>query len=98
MLARARAEAGSERITYKQADLETLTLPEAAFDLAYSALVLHYVENLGRLFSTVHRALVPGGQFVFSIEHPIYMAPERPADRGKAGIRRRALLIAATRR
>jgi SAM-dependent methyltransferase len=78
MLARARLEAGSERITYQQADLETLVLQQAAFDLAYSSLAFHYVENLGRLFSTIHRALVPGGRFVFSIEHPIYVAPRHP--------------------
>jgi SAM-dependent methyltransferase len=78
MLARARTEAGQDRITYERADLETLVLPEAAFDLAYSSLAFHYVEDLARLFATVHRALVPGGQFVFSIEHPIYMAPRHP--------------------
>lgn len=78
MLARARTEAGQDRITYEQADLETLVLPEAAFDLAYSSLAFHYVEDLARLFATVHRALVPGGRFVFSIEHPIYMAPRHP--------------------
>ena len=79
MLARARAEPGEGGIAYKQSDLETLILPDAAFDLAYSSLVFHYVEDLARLFMTVHRALVPGGKLVFSIEHPIYMAPRRPA-------------------
>jgi SAM-dependent methyltransferase len=78
MLARARAESSDEAITYARADLEHLALPEAAFDLAYSALVLHYIRNLDRLFATLHQALVPGGQLVFSIEHPIYMAPTRP--------------------
>jgi SAM-dependent methyltransferase len=78
MLARARLESGQDGITYQRGDLETLLLPEAAFDLAYSSLVIHYVENLERLFATIHRALLPGSRFVFSTEHPIYMAPRRP--------------------
>jgi SAM-dependent methyltransferase len=55
-----------------------IELPEAAFDLVFSSLVLHYVENLNRVFRSIHRALVPGGSFVFSTEHPIYTAPSRP--------------------
>jgi SAM-dependent methyltransferase len=77
MLSRARSwpDAG---IRYEVSDLERLELSPARFDLAYSSLALHYVENLARLFATVHAALGPGGCFVFSIEHPIYMAPSRP--------------------
>src|SRR5690606_28293444 len=78
MLDRARGETRDDAITYQRADLEHLDLPQAAFDLAYSSLALHYVEDLGRLFATVHRALVPGARFVFSIEHPIFMASRRP--------------------
>ncbi len=74
MLARARATTPDPAVTYRQADLETVDLPAAAFDLAHSALALHYIANLGRLFAGVHRALVPGGQFVFSAEHPLYTA------------------------
>ncbi|MBV7482664.1 class I SAM-dependent methyltransferase [Bordetella sp. BOR01] len=65
-------------ITYRQADLETVALPEAAFGLAYSSLTLHYLANLDRLLGIVYRALVPGGRLVFSIEHPIYMASRHP--------------------
>ena len=75
MLARARETTADPAITYRQADLETLELPAASFDLAYSALTLHYLENLAGLFATVHRALVPGGRFVFSAEHPLYTEP-----------------------
>jgi len=77
MLARARSwpDIG---ISYEVADLERLELPPVRFDLAFSSLALHYVENLAGLFATVHGALVPRGGFVFSIEHPIYMAPARP--------------------
>lgn len=78
MLARARAETPRGNITYVRADLEQLALPEASFDLIYSALALHYVEDLEGLLGTVHRALLPGGRLVFSIEHPIYMAPREP--------------------
>jgi SAM-dependent methyltransferase len=78
MLERARSDTPDKAITYARADLERLHLPEASFDLAYSSLALHHIENLGGLLATVHRALVPGGRLIFSIEHPIYMAPRRP--------------------
>jgi SAM-dependent methyltransferase len=79
MLAKARRDTPDPAIRYERADLEQLTLPAAAFDLAYSSLALHYVADLAGLLATVHDALVPGGRFVFSIEHPIFMAA-RPAD------------------
>lgn len=82
MLARARettsAEALENSIVYRRADLERLELPAGAFDLVYSSLALHYVENLSALLDKAHRALVPGGRLVFSVEHPIYTAPSRP--------------------
>ncbi len=77
MLARARAF-GADSIVYERADLETLALPEASFDLAYSSLAFHYIENLDGLLAAAHRSLVPGGMLVFSAEHPIYTAPCKP--------------------
>jgi len=74
MLERARADTRDAAITYSQADLERLELPPASFDLAYSSLALHYIEQLDRLMAQVHRALVPGGSLVVSVEHPIYTA------------------------
>jgi len=78
MLARARAETADPAITYERADLETLDLPERAFDLVYSSLTFHYLENLERLLGQVHRAAAPGGRLVCSVEHPVYTAPTRP--------------------
>jgi SAM-dependent methyltransferase len=78
MLTQARGATNDPSITYARADLERLDLPAAAFDLAYSSLALHYIDDLAGLLAVVHRALVPGGRLVFSIEHPIYMAPTNP--------------------
>jgi SAM-dependent methyltransferase len=78
MLARARAETSDPAVQYAIADLEGLELPAGAFDLAYSSLAFHYVEDFSRLVRTVFDALVPGAHFVFTTEHPIYMAPTRP--------------------
>jgi SAM-dependent methyltransferase len=78
MLARASETTPDTAIGYLRADLESLALAPAAFDLAYSSLALHYVRDLGRLLAEIHRALVPGGSLVASVEHPIYTAPRNP--------------------
>jgi SAM-dependent methyltransferase len=75
MLARARSEGGAPVITYIKADMEGLSLPEAAFDLVYSSLALHYVEKLDALMAQVHRSLKSGGALVVSVEHPMMTAP-----------------------
>jgi ubiquinone/menaquinone biosynthesis C-methylase UbiE len=78
MLARAREETADETIGYERADLERFELPPASFGLVYSSLALHYVVHLDRLLKTVHAALAPRGDLVFSVEHPIYTAPSNP--------------------
>ena len=78
MLARARAETHDDAISYAKADLEHLDLPSGSFELAYSSLALHYVENLAGLLARVQAALAPGGKLIFSVEHPIFTAPANP--------------------
>jgi len=78
MIARARTDTDDAGIEYHIADLETLELPKAAFDLVYSALTFHYVRDFGRLIRMIHAALAPGGDLVFTIEHPIFMAAAHP--------------------
>lgn len=78
MLDRAIETTCDDGIAYERLDLEQVELAEASFDLAFSSLTLHYIENLAHVVTSVHRALVPGGWFVFSTEHPIYTAPRNP--------------------
>ncbi|AKG67871.1 class I SAM-dependent methyltransferase [Serratia fonticola] len=76
MLGKAKEMTEDPAIEYRQQDLEALQLPAASFDLIYSSLTLHYIEDLGKLFATVYQALVNGGEFIFTAEHPIYTAPK----------------------
>lgn len=78
MIARAKADTADPAIDYRIADLETLELPEGAFDLAYSALAFHYVKDFRRLMGMIHKALAANGDLVFTIEHPVFMAAARP--------------------
>jgi SAM-dependent methyltransferase len=78
MLERARAINARPAVVYERADLESLTLPANAFDLAFSSLALHYIEALPRLLTEVAGALAPAARLVVSMEHPIYTAPRKP--------------------
>jgi SAM-dependent methyltransferase len=78
MLDRARAATGDEAIAYRHANLEELSLPPAGYDLVYSSLAFHYIEDAQRLYRTIYDALAPGGRLVFSTEHPIFMASGHP--------------------
>jgi SAM-dependent methyltransferase len=78
MLERARADTNDSAITYERADLETYRIAAGAFDLIYSSLTFHYLENLRALIDQFHDGLAPDGYLVFSAEHPIYTAPSDP--------------------
>jgi SAM-dependent methyltransferase len=57
--------------------IEDWAYPKAAFDLVTARLVLHYVADLQSLCAQVYRALIPGGRFVFSVEHPVITSCDR---------------------
>lgn len=78
MIDRARADTDDAAIIYGIADLDTLELPGSSFDLVYSALTFHYVQDYGRLVRMIYTALKSGGDLVFTIEHPIFMAATHP--------------------
>ncbi|MDP0926475.1 class I SAM-dependent methyltransferase [Paracoccus onubensis] len=78
MIERARADTTDAAIEYRIADLDMLELPKASFDLVYSALTFHYVRDFVRLSRMIHTALTAGGNLVFTIEHPIFMAATHP--------------------
>jgi ubiquinone/menaquinone biosynthesis C-methylase UbiE len=76
MLNKAREITMDNAIIYRQEDLEQVKLPEDTYDLAYSSLTLHYIEDLPKLLKTIYQSLKSGGYVVFSLEHPIYTAPK----------------------
>ncbi|KAF3770996.1 S-adenosyl-L-methionine-dependent methyltransferase [Cryphonectria parasitica EP155] len=65
-------------INFSRTDLEKLVLRTGAYDLVFCGLALHYVKNIENVIREVHASLIPGGLFVFSIEHPFLTAPTRP--------------------
>lgn len=74
MLDKALSENSDEKITYKLCGLEEYDYPAESFDLVISNLVLHYIEDLGKVYFNVNRTLKTGGHFLFNIEHPTFTA------------------------
>ena len=81
MLAVAQQHAGPN-VTLQVADM-TQPLPfleSASFDLVFSSLVVHYIEDQAALFTDLARALRPGGHFIFSTGHPMTEREYHPGD------------------
>jgi 2-polyprenyl-3-methyl-5-hydroxy-6-metoxy-1,4-benzoquinol methylase len=78
MLERAKAETSSPAASYRRGDLDTLSLEPESTDLIVSSMAFHYVEDFVRLGNALFEALAPGGDLVFSVEHPIYAARAEP--------------------
>ena len=54
--------------------MEDLDLPADSFDVVLSSLAFHYVRDFGPLIQRIAAWLRPGGDFVFSVEHPVFTA------------------------
>jgi ubiquinone/menaquinone biosynthesis C-methylase UbiE len=71
--ARQLAEREGAKATFLQGNVEDLSpIPDASQDLVFSAYALQFVEHMDRCFAEVARVLVPGGLFVFSLDHPFW--------------------------
>jgi len=66
-IARGKAEAGNlNNVTFKQLDIEELSVPDQTFDAVLGLSILHLVKNREQVISKVHKMLKPGGIFVTS--------------------------------
>ncbi len=67
-------EATNTQLSFNVGDITKLTLPDNTYDLALGMFVYNYltVEQMQASFAEVHRALKPGGAFVFSVPHPAF--------------------------
>ncbi|CVI69001.1 Malonyl-[acyl-carrier protein] O-methyltransferase [Eubacteriaceae bacterium CHKCI004] len=74
MLETARQKNSDSRITYQLSAMEDLRFPEQSFDCVISSLAFHYVKDFPALVARIGRWLKPGGDFVFSVEHPVFTA------------------------
>lgn len=71
------------------ADARELPLPDRSFDLAFSAFgAIPFLPDAGAVHTEVARVLRPGGQWVFSVTHPIRWAfPDDPTTAGLRVVR-----------
>ncbi|MFC0274488.1 class I SAM-dependent methyltransferase [Metabacillus herbersteinensis] len=65
------------KITYHHGNCENLDfLEEQSFNLIISNMVIQDLENYQEAIQEMHRLLVDGGCFIFSILHPCFVTPE----------------------
>ena len=74
MLSVAKSKTQYENIKYIRMAIEDIDFPEESFDVVISSLALHYVESFEEVLARVYKCLSKGGDFVFSVEHPIFTA------------------------
>lgn len=74
MLETAREKTSFDTVRYQRLAMEDMDFPEGSFDVAISSLAFHYTPDFGGICERVSRFLTPGGDFVFSVEHPVFTA------------------------
>lgn len=74
MLALARERAGGMPVSFVRAAIEGVAFAPASFDLVVSSLAVHYVADWEGLCARVAARREPGGVFVYSTEHPVYLS------------------------
>ena len=76
MLDAARRESSRPNIEYKNLNMIEISSLHEKFDLVYSSLAFHYIEDFDRLVRDIAELMNTGGTLLFSQEHPIYTASE----------------------
>ena len=74
MIMKANTENKTDGIEYSVLNAVNLNELDRKFDVVISCLVIHYIENIDKLFNDINYVLNDNGLFVFSMEHPIFTA------------------------
>ncbi len=74
MLQEAKEKTTSALIEYVRMPIEDIDYPEDSFDVVISSLVFHYIKSFEDICLKISRCLMSGGNFVFSVEHPVFTA------------------------
>lgn len=67
----------SNNIDYRVLKMEDISTLSQKFDIVYSSLAFHYIENFDKLLKDIYSLLNPNGILVFSQESPINMATSK---------------------
>ena len=74
MLEKAQEMTTSPLIEYIKKPIEDIDYAPNTFDVVISSLAFHYVESFDDICKKVNHCISSGGEFVFSVEHPIFTA------------------------
>ena len=74
MLNEAQGMTISPLIEYIKKPIEDIDYAPNTFDVVISSLAFHYVESFDDICKKVNYCIPSGGEFVFSVEHPIFTA------------------------
>lgn len=72
MIETARKINWAPEINYRRIAMEDLQFPEQTFDIILSSLAFHYIDNFETLVANISKWIKSGGNFVFSVEHPVF--------------------------
>lgn len=74
MIQKAREINADSRINYRVMAVEDFDYTSQRFDVVLSSLTIHYINSFDSICKDVSRCLNSGGEFIFSVEHPIFTA------------------------
>lgn len=74
MLSEAKNKTKYENIKYICMPIEDIDFSDESFEVVISSLTLHYVKSFEDILDKVYKCLSKDGDFIFSVEHPIFTA------------------------
>lgn len=74
MIEMAKSKTDSPNITYEVKSMLDIDYPDNSFDVVISSLAFHYIPDFNEIVTKIKALLVEGGDFVFSVENPIFTA------------------------
>lgn len=77
MIQKAREINADPHIDYRVMAVEDFDYANQNFDVVLSSLTFHYIESFDKICRNMGACLNGGGEFIFSVEHPIFTAQGR---------------------